>query len=42
MQLLSLDRRFDGRSAENAALLTGRCRLRYCGMVGHWPNFALW
>ena len=28
--------------AENAALLTGRCRLRYCGMTLKGPNFGLW
>jgi hypothetical protein len=28
--------------AENAALLTGRCHLRYCGMTLTGLNFGLW
>jgi hypothetical protein len=42
MKTAFLDRPFTGAGAENAALLTGRCRLRYCGMTLPAFNFDLW
>jgi hypothetical protein len=33
---------FPDHALKNAALLTGRCPLRYCGMVRARLNFRLW